>query len=86
MIHRQHREHLIASPPSKISSESILSLLEYEPTIVKELDLDSDLAKKIVSSANSERGAISRPAKEARELMLHSKIWAGEESIRDILS
>jgi len=80
------REHILAPPPSQLASCTILAIVSYTPAILEELVMAMDIARKVVACASSDRGVISRPAKEARDTMKDSGVWSDTSPVLDILS
>ncbi|KAL5512504.1 hypothetical protein ACEPAG_3157 [Sanghuangporus baumii] len=77
------REHLVpGTPPSVLSSHSILAVLSKNeeeeeeddsakggPNLFEQLDIISSIARKVQENIAADRPSISRPAREAKELL-----------------
>lgn len=75
------REHLLSgTPPSVLSSHSILAVLskdeddessssDEQPNLFEQLDVMSSIARKVQESISADRPSISRPCREAKELL-----------------
>lgn len=57
------------TPPTALVSIAIRSILEGAPDAFADLGVEEDIAKKILASVGSDRTAISRPARDARDVM-----------------
>ena len=70
------------TPPSALSSHAILAVLQPEETEARrnELGVLRSVTLKVKESAANERPAISRPARDAREV-LEEMAADGEESL-----
>jgi hypothetical protein len=80
--HRVYRAHFVAgTPPSVISSLSILAVFssgEGTANLFQRLSLLPSIAQKVQESVANEKPAISRPAREARDIL---KALMGDENI-----
>lgn len=68
------------TPPTALMSVCILAVVERAPDAFFELgdSVPEDIVRKVNACAASDVGAISRPAKEAREVMRGSERWMGD--------
>ena len=77
------RTYLISgTAPSALGSQCILAILsgdQPEPNVFQQLGVIKSIAQKVQASVGSDRPAVSRPAREAKDLLrnLHDPELAG---------
>lgn len=63
----------------------IFAILEDCPDTFYDLDVVQDIVKKVQASVSSDASGISRPAREARDLMKKIDRWENDPEVQDLL-
>lgn len=63
----------------------IFAILEDSPDTFYDLDVVVDIVKKVQASVGSGSSGISRPAREARDLMKSLTRWEHDQEVQDML-
>jgi len=63
----------------------IRTILEETPSTFHELGIVEDVVRKVLASVSVDSSAISRPAREAREIMRSDSVWKKDEAIQAIV-
>lgn len=63
----------------------ILAMLEDCPDAFYDLDVVLDIVKKVQASVSSASSGISRPARDARDLMKKLDRWEGDAEVQSML-
>jgi hypothetical protein len=68
-------------PPTALVSITILTLLEEAPANFHALQITEEIIDKIKASVTADQSAVSRPAKEARDLIKEAEKWRDDPKI-----
>lgn len=73
------------TPPTALVSSMIHAIIEDSPNTFYDLDVVVDIVKKVQASVSSGSSGISRPAREARDLMKSLDRWEHDQEVQDML-
>ena len=63
----------------------IRSIMEEAPSTFHELEIVEDVVKKVLASVGVDSSAVSRPAREAREIMRSDSGWKYDAAIQALV-
>lgn len=63
----------------------IYAILEDHPDTFYDLDCVAEIVKKVQASVSSDASGISRPARDARDLMKKIERWESDPAVQDLL-
>lgn len=73
------------TPPTALVSAMIFAILEDCPDTFYDLEVVTDIVKKVQASVSSGSSGISRPARESRDLMKKIDRWENDPEVQDLL-
>jgi len=63
----------------------IRTIMEEAPSTFHELEIVEDVVRKVLASVGTDSSAISRPAREARDIMRSDAGWKKDEAIQALV-